>query len=173
MASPNRYYTLSTMRMRHSRRLRHSCSRGRNLPGIMKLLSHSSPRRGHTPLGIALPDLQREYQQARSQPRHLVPTATIKLQTLICQGWLRPPCRTTRLEMFVARCRRDFARRLNRLANHSVFAKPVPSKHQTNRQRLASYAELGITGLMPSSGLCRVLRVNGSGADTESWVCSA
>jgi len=24
-------------------------------------------------LGIALPDLQREYQQARSQPRHLVP----------------------------------------------------------------------------------------------------
>jgi hypothetical protein len=24
-------------------------------------------------LGVALPDLQREYQQARSQPRHLVP----------------------------------------------------------------------------------------------------
>jgi hypothetical protein len=30
-----------------------------------------------------------------------------------------------------------------------------------------------ITGLMPSSGLCRVLRVNGNGAGTESWVCSA
>jgi len=38
---------------------------------------------------------------------------------------------------------------------------------------LAGYAELGITGLMPSSGLCRVLRVNGCVAGTESWVCSA
>jgi hypothetical protein len=38
---------------------------------------------------------------------------------------------------------------------------------------LAGYADLGITGLKPSSGLCRVLRVNGSGAATESWVCSA
>ena len=27
-----------------------------------------------------------------------------------------------------------------------------------NRQRLASYAELGITGLMPSAGLCRVAK---------------
>jgi hypothetical protein len=26
-------------------------------------------------------------------------------------------------------------------------------------QRLAGYADLGITGLMPSAGLCRVLRV--------------
>ena len=39
----------------------------------MKLLGHSSPDMTMRYLGIALPDLQREYQQARSQPRHLVP----------------------------------------------------------------------------------------------------
>src|SRR5580704_4791933 len=38
---------------------------------------------------------------------------------------------------------------------------------------LAGYAELGITGLMPSGGLCRVLPVSGSGAARESLVCSA
>jgi hypothetical protein len=38
---------------------------------------------------------------------------------------------------------------------------------------LAGYAELGITGLMPSAGLCRALRVNGNGAVPESWVYSA
>jgi hypothetical protein len=30
-----------------------------------------------------------------------------------------------------------------------------------------------ITGLMPRAGLCRVLPVSGSGAATETWVCSA
>jgi integrase len=46
---------------------------GVSFPGIMKLLGHSSPDMTMRYLGIALPDLQREYQQARSQPRHLVP----------------------------------------------------------------------------------------------------
>ncbi len=46
---------------------------GVSFPGIMKLLGHSSPDKTMRYLGIALPDLQREYQQARSQPRHLVP----------------------------------------------------------------------------------------------------
>src|SRR5271169_6946299 len=46
---------------------------GRSFPGIMKLLGHSSPHMTMRYLGIALPDLQREYQQARSQPRHLAP----------------------------------------------------------------------------------------------------
>ena len=46
---------------------------GVTFPGIMKLLGHSSPDMTMRYLGIALPDLQREYQQARSQPRHLVP----------------------------------------------------------------------------------------------------
>jgi len=46
---------------------------GVSFPGIMKLLGHSSPDMTMRYLGIALPDLQREYQLARSQPRHLVP----------------------------------------------------------------------------------------------------
>jgi integrase len=46
---------------------------GVSFPGIMKLLGHSSPDMTMRYLGVALPDLQREYQQARSQPRHLVP----------------------------------------------------------------------------------------------------
>ena len=46
---------------------------GVSFPGIMKLLGHSSPDMTMRYLGIALPDLQREYQQARFQPRHLVP----------------------------------------------------------------------------------------------------
>ena len=46
---------------------------GVSFPGIMKLLGHSSPDMTMRYLGIALPDLQREYQQARSQPRHLAP----------------------------------------------------------------------------------------------------
>ena len=46
---------------------------GVSFPGIMKLLGHSSPDMTMRYLGIAFPDLQREYQQARSQPRHLVP----------------------------------------------------------------------------------------------------
>jgi integrase len=46
---------------------------GVSFPGIMKLLGHSSPDMTMRYLGIALPDLQREYQQALSQPRHLVP----------------------------------------------------------------------------------------------------
>jgi site-specific recombinase XerD len=46
---------------------------GVSFPGIMKLLGHSSPDMTMRYLGIALPDLQREYQQAHSQPRHLVP----------------------------------------------------------------------------------------------------
>jgi hypothetical protein len=48
---------------------------GVSFPGIMKLLGHSSPDMTMRYLGIALPDLQREYQQARSQPRHLIPQA--------------------------------------------------------------------------------------------------
>jgi site-specific recombinase XerD len=46
---------------------------GVSFPGIMKLLGHSSPDMTMRYLGVALPDLQREYQQARAQPRHLVP----------------------------------------------------------------------------------------------------
>jgi site-specific recombinase XerD len=46
---------------------------GVSFPAIMKLLGHSSPDMTMRYLGVALPDLQREYQQARSRPRHLIP----------------------------------------------------------------------------------------------------
>ncbi len=48
----------------------------------MKLLGHTSPDMTLLYLHIALPDLQREFHQARSHPRHLVPqpkTATPSL----------------------------------------------------------------------------------------------
>jgi integrase len=40
---------------------------------IMKLLGHASPEMTMLYLDVALPDLQREFHQARSQPRHLTP----------------------------------------------------------------------------------------------------
>jgi Phage integrase family len=46
---------------------------GVSLPVIMKLLGHKSPDMTMLYLDIALPDLQREFQLARSQPRHLTP----------------------------------------------------------------------------------------------------
>lgn len=46
---------------------------GVTLPSLMKLLGHSSADMTMRYLRITLPDLQREFQLARSQPRHLAP----------------------------------------------------------------------------------------------------
>jgi integrase len=46
---------------------------GVSFPALMKLLGHSSPEMTMRYLDVALTDLQREFQLARSQPRHLVP----------------------------------------------------------------------------------------------------
>ncbi len=46
---------------------------GVSFPGVMKLLGHSSPTMTMRYLGIALPDLQREFLLAHSHPRHLAP----------------------------------------------------------------------------------------------------
>ena len=46
---------------------------GVSFPVLMKLLGHSSPEMTMRYLDVALTDLQREFQLARSQPRHLVP----------------------------------------------------------------------------------------------------
>jgi hypothetical protein len=54
---------------------------GVSFPGIMKLLGHSSPDMTMRYLGVALPDLQREYQQARSQPRHRYPNRSNQIGT--------------------------------------------------------------------------------------------
>jgi len=57
---------------------------GVGFPALMKLLGHTSPEMTMLYVEVALVDLQREFQQARSKPRHLVPqpkTALALLQT--------------------------------------------------------------------------------------------
>jgi site-specific recombinase XerD len=46
---------------------------GVSFPALMKLLGHTSPDMTVLYVEVALTDLQREFQQARSKPRHLVP----------------------------------------------------------------------------------------------------
>ncbi len=46
---------------------------GVSFPVLMKLLGHASPNMTMLYIEVALNDLQREFQQARSKPRHLVP----------------------------------------------------------------------------------------------------
>ncbi len=47
---------------------------GVGLPVLMKLLGHTNPETTMRYVEVALTDLQREFLQARSHPRHLVPT---------------------------------------------------------------------------------------------------
>jgi integrase len=44
-----------------------------SFPAVMKLLGHTSPEMTMRYLDVALPDLQREFELARSKPRHLAP----------------------------------------------------------------------------------------------------
>jgi integrase len=46
---------------------------GVSFPALMKLLGHTSPDMTMLYVEVALNDLQREFQEARSKPRHLVP----------------------------------------------------------------------------------------------------
>ena len=46
---------------------------GVSFPAVMKLLGHLSPEMTMQYLDVALTDLQREFELARSKPRHLVP----------------------------------------------------------------------------------------------------
>jgi len=46
---------------------------GVGLPAVMKLLGHTSPEMTMRYLDVALTDLQREFELARSKPRHLAP----------------------------------------------------------------------------------------------------
>jgi integrase len=67
---------LSTRIVPHQ--LRHSYATemlraGVSFPAVMKLLGHTSPEMTMLYLEVALHDLQREFELARSKPRHLVP----------------------------------------------------------------------------------------------------
>ena len=55
---------------------------GVSFPVLMKLLGHTSPEMSMRYLEVALTDLQREFQRARSQPRHLVPQPKAPLPRL-------------------------------------------------------------------------------------------
>ena len=55
---------------------------GVSFPVLMKLLGHTSPEMTMRYLDVALTDLQREFQRARSQPRHLVPQPKLPLARL-------------------------------------------------------------------------------------------
>ena len=46
---------------------------GVSFAAVMKLLGHTSPRMTMHSVDVTLTDLQREFQRARSQPRHLAP----------------------------------------------------------------------------------------------------
>ena len=52
---------------------------GVGFPVLMKLLGHTCPEMTMRYLDVAMPDLQREFQLARSRPRHLVPQPTAPL----------------------------------------------------------------------------------------------
>jgi len=49
---------------------------GVGFPVLMKLLGHTCPEMTMRYLDVAVPDLQREFQLARSRPRHLIPQPT-------------------------------------------------------------------------------------------------
>jgi integrase len=55
---------------------------GISFPVLMKLLGHTSPEMTMRYLEVALTDLQREFQLARSKPRHLVPQPKAPLVTI-------------------------------------------------------------------------------------------
>ena len=50
---------------------------GMSFPAVMKMLGHTTPNMTLRYLEVSALDLQREFQLARSQPRHLVPTPKI------------------------------------------------------------------------------------------------
>ncbi len=58
---------------------------GVSFPAVMKLLGHSSPDMTMHYLDIAVPDLQREFHRAQTQPRHLTPQPKTSGMSL-CDG---------------------------------------------------------------------------------------
>ena len=55
---------------------------GVGFPAVMKLLGHTSPEMTMRYLDVALTDLQREFQLARSKPRHLAPQPKAPLASI-------------------------------------------------------------------------------------------
>src|ERR1039457_7190712 len=70
--------------MRHSRHTYASemLRAGVGFPALMKLIGHTDPGMTLCYLEVAVADLQREYQLARSKPRHLVPQPKTSLASV-------------------------------------------------------------------------------------------
>jgi site-specific recombinase XerD len=117
---------------------------GVSFPALMKLLGHTSPAMTMRYLDVALTDLQREFQLARSQPRHLapqpnVPSARIRVGL---QGVIDSLLAAQHvLEMFRRALPDDVSRDcLNRLSNRLTKILSEARKLLTaeNGQKLAS-----------------------------------
>jgi Phage integrase family len=52
------------------------------LPALMKLLGHTNPEMTIRYVDVTLTDLQREFQQARAKPRHLIPQPKTTIATI-------------------------------------------------------------------------------------------
>jgi len=96
---------------------------GVSFPAVMQLLGHTDPKMTLLYLEITQPDLQREYQLARTQPRHLAPSPRAPRPVPLSRADL--PCLLDSLdaaqhilEMFRRDLSDDSTRRLlNRLGN--------------------------------------------------------
>ena len=99
---------------------------GVSFPAVMKLLGHTTPRMTMLYVDITRTDLQREYQLARSHPRHLVPTPRVPLSVTQPRANLASLLASLRasqhvLEMFRRATREDAARRLlTRVGNRLI-----------------------------------------------------
>jgi hypothetical protein len=120
---------------------------GVSFPVLMKLLGQTSPEMTMRYLDVALTDLQRELQMARSQPRHLVPQPKVPLARLRrgLEGVVDSLLAAQHvLEMFRRALPKGPSREcLNRSPTGSrrLSAKPANSPRPESGQRLAGYAD--------------------------------
>lgn len=120
---------------------------GVGVPALMKLLGHTSPEMTIRYVDVALTDLQREFQRARSQPRHLVPQP--KMPSARLRGGLDGVTNS----FFAAQHRLEMLRRtlphgrsracLDRLSNRltKILGEARKLAPPENGQRLAGYAD--------------------------------
>ena len=110
---------------------------GVGLPALMQLLGHASPEMTLRYLKITQPDLQREYHQALSHPRHLVPSPrALPLLLLLaptcphsCWRWMRLNtfCRWFAAHYLTDSHRRLLARVSRRLAKILIQLRSLPA----------------------------------------------
>ena len=123
---------------------------GVGFAAVMKLLGHTDPRMTMRYVDVTLTDLQREFQLARSKPRHLAPQPKTSATLLCAQVSMASsiPSQTAQhvLEMFRRSLPNgDKRNRLDRLANRltKILAEITKTPHHLNEK----WAEIGrLTG---------------------------